>query len=136
MFAAALYFVTTMYLLRYVFQPRVMPHDKLFGAAAAYLLLGVLWAYAYAIVGYFYPNSYLVVGNAGGLDYRGRAVPLDLGSGTKTGFAVIPALAAGARPVHRAGDHGRAVPGHPDCAPRGRRSTRRRSGDDAPRRSL
>ena len=45
MFSGALYFITTAYLLRYVFQPRVMTQDKLFGAAAAYLMLGVMWAY-------------------------------------------------------------------------------------------
>ena len=47
---AALYFVTLVYLLRYVFQPEVMTADKLFGAAAAYLMIGVLWAYLYALV--------------------------------------------------------------------------------------
>src|SRR5262245_7229609 len=31
MFSATLYFVTTAYLLRYVFQPRIMTQDKLFG---------------------------------------------------------------------------------------------------------
>src|SRR4029079_11472524 len=50
MFCAALYFIATPYLLRYVFQPRLMTQDKLFGAAAAYLMIGVLWAYLYAIV--------------------------------------------------------------------------------------
>ena len=40
-FSAALYFITTAYLLRYVFQPRIMTQDKLFGAAAAYLMIGV-----------------------------------------------------------------------------------------------
>jgi hypothetical protein len=43
-FSAVLYFITVAYLLRYVFQPRIMTADKLFGAAAAYLLIGVLWA--------------------------------------------------------------------------------------------
>ena len=62
MFSAGLYFVTTVYLLRYVFQPTVMTPDKLFSTAAAYLLIGVLWAYSYAIVGYFYPQSYLIFG--------------------------------------------------------------------------
>ena len=37
------------YLLRYVFQREVMTADKLYGAAAAYLMLGVLWGYLYAI---------------------------------------------------------------------------------------
>jgi hypothetical protein len=42
-FSAALYFLAIAYLLRYVFQPRIMTQDKLFGAAAVYLLIGVLW---------------------------------------------------------------------------------------------
>jgi len=57
MFSAALLFVAIGYLLRYVFRPRLMTQDKLFGAAAAYLMIGVFWAYLYAIIGYFYPTS-------------------------------------------------------------------------------
>jgi hypothetical protein len=41
-FGAALYAATIGYLLRYVFQRQVMTADKLYGAAAAYLMLGVL----------------------------------------------------------------------------------------------
>ena len=45
-FASALYSSPTLiYLLRYVFQQAVMTADRLWGAAAAYLLIGVLWAY-------------------------------------------------------------------------------------------
>ena len=55
-FSAALYFLAISYLLRYVFQPRIMTQDKLFGAAAVYLLIGVLWAYLYAIIGYSIPS--------------------------------------------------------------------------------
>jgi hypothetical protein len=47
-FHAAFYFVAVCYLLRYVFNPEVMTDDKLFGAASAYLMLAVLFAYAYA----------------------------------------------------------------------------------------
>ena len=43
--------MTLAYLLRYVFQHDVMTADRLFGAAAAYLMIGVLWGYLYAIVG-------------------------------------------------------------------------------------
>ncbi len=50
-FAAALYAATIAYLLRYVFQPDVMTADKLYGAAAAYLMIGVFWAYLYSLVG-------------------------------------------------------------------------------------
>src|SRR5512141_2840033 len=53
MFGGALYLITTVYLLVYVFQPRVMTQDKLFGAAAAYLMLAIVWGYAYLLVGHF-----------------------------------------------------------------------------------
>src|SRR5262245_58799838 len=57
-FTAALYLATIIYLLRYVFRPEVMTADKLFGAAAAYLMLGSFWATAYALTDFFYPNSF------------------------------------------------------------------------------
>lgn len=40
-FGAGLYLATLTYLLRYVFHRDVMTGDKLWGAAAAYLMLGV-----------------------------------------------------------------------------------------------
>ena len=61
-FGAALYTATVTYLLRYVFQPEVMTADKLYGAAAAYLMLGVLWAYVYSIIDYVYPQSFSIGG--------------------------------------------------------------------------
>ena len=57
-FGAALYALTIGYLLRYVFQHDVMTADKLYGAAAAYLMLGVLWAYLYAIANHLQPGSF------------------------------------------------------------------------------
>jgi len=98
MFSGALYFVTTIYLLRYVFQPTVMTQDKLFGAAAAYLMLGVLWAYFYAIVGYFYPESYLIVGRPGRLVYA-DALYLSMTVLTSTGFGDITPLTRQARGI-------------------------------------
>jgi len=98
MFSAGLYFVTTVYLLRYVFHPTVMTQDKLFGAAAAYLMIGVLWAYNYAIVGYFYPQSYMVVGQPGRLVYA-DALYLSMTVLTSTGFGDITPLTRQARGV-------------------------------------
>ncbi len=63
-FAAGLYLATLVYLLGYVFRRDVMTGDKLWGAAAAYLMLGVLWAYSYSLVEYFYPASFAVGGAA------------------------------------------------------------------------
>ena len=39
-----------------------MTADKLFGAASAYLMLGVLWVYLYALIGNYYPGSFTVAG--------------------------------------------------------------------------
>ena len=50
---ALFYLVTLVYLLRYVFSAQVMTGDKLFGAGAAYMLLGLLWSYFYSISQYF-----------------------------------------------------------------------------------
>jgi hypothetical protein len=98
MFGGALYLASTMYLLRYVFQPEVMTADKLFGAAAAYLMLGVLWAYAYAIVDYYYPNSFSIGGQAAKLGYY-EAVYFSVTVLTSTGFGDIAPLSRQARGV-------------------------------------
>ena len=97
-FCAALYFITTAYLVRYVFQPRIMTQDKLFGAAAAYLLIGVLWAYLYAIIGFFYPQSYMVVGQPGRLVYA-DALYLSITVLTSTGFGDVTPLTRQARGI-------------------------------------
>jgi hypothetical protein len=97
-FCAALYFITIVYLVRYVFQPRIMTQDKLFGAAAAYLLIGVFWAYLYAIVGSFYPLSYMVVGQPGRLVYA-DALYLSITVLTSTGFGDVTPLTRQARGV-------------------------------------
>jgi Ion channel len=97
-FSATLYSITTAYLLRYVFQPRIMTQDKLFGAAAAYLMIGVLWAYLYAIIGFFYPQSYLIVGQPGRLVYA-DALYLSITVLTSTGFGDVTPLTRQARGI-------------------------------------
>lgn len=98
MFSAALYFITVAYLLRYVFQPRIMTQDKLFGAAAAYLMIGVLWAFIYAIVGFFYPQSYMIVGQPGRLVFA-DALYFSITVLTSTGFGDVTPLTRQARGV-------------------------------------
>jgi ion channel len=61
-FAAALYLTTIVYLLSYVFRPEVMTADKLFGAAAAYLMIASLWAMLYGLTNLFYPGSFVGLG--------------------------------------------------------------------------
>ena len=97
-FSATLYFISTAYLLRYVFQPRVMTQDKLFGAAAAYLLLGVLWAYLYAIIGSLYPQSFMVVGQPDRLAFA-DALYLSMTVLTSTGFGDVTPLTRQARGI-------------------------------------
>lgn len=59
---ALFYFVTLIYLLRYVFSSEVMTADKLFGAAAAYMLLGLLWSYLYVISQYHDHKAFRIYG--------------------------------------------------------------------------
>jgi hypothetical protein len=47
-FGAGFYFITVGYLLGYVLRRQTFTADKLYGAAAAFLMLGVLWSYFYA----------------------------------------------------------------------------------------
>ncbi|WP_250475109.1 potassium channel family protein [Caballeronia sp. GAFFF1] len=96
MLSAVMYSMSTAYLLRYVFRPRIMTQDKLFGAAAAYLLIGVLWAYLYATIGFFYSNSYMIVGQPGRLVYA-DALYLSITVLTSTGFGDITPLTRQAR---------------------------------------
>ncbi len=63
-FAAALYVATIGYLLRYVLRRDVMTADKLWGAAAAYLMIAVFWAFLYGIVQHIYPGSFASGGTA------------------------------------------------------------------------
>jgi hypothetical protein len=61
-FAMAMYAVTIAYLLRYVFSRDVMTADKLWGAAAAYLLLGAVWTFAYALIGHYHADAFAIYG--------------------------------------------------------------------------
>jgi hypothetical protein len=61
-FSAAVYVATLAYLLRYVFRDDVMNADKLYGAAAAYLLLGIIWAYLYGILQHFNAGAFALNG--------------------------------------------------------------------------
>lgn len=61
-FGAALDLATIIYLLQYVFRPEIMTSDKLFGAAAAYLMIGSFWATLYALTDLFYPGSFVGLG--------------------------------------------------------------------------
>lgn len=55
--AAAFYFLVVSYLLGYVLRREVLTMDKLYGAAAAFLMVAVLWAYLYGILLAFHPGA-------------------------------------------------------------------------------
>jgi hypothetical protein len=59
---AAFYFLAVSYLLAYVLRREVLTLDKLYGAASAFLMLGVLWSYFYSIVLHFYPGALTLLG--------------------------------------------------------------------------
>jgi len=61
-FGAAFYFAVTSYLLSYTLRRDVMTMDKLYGAAAAFLLLGILWGFLYSILLTFYPGALAING--------------------------------------------------------------------------
>jgi hypothetical protein len=62
-FGAALDLATVTYLLVYAFKPEVMTADKLFAAAAAYLMIGSFFASVYALINFFYPGSFAGLGD-------------------------------------------------------------------------
>jgi Ion channel len=63
-FYLAFFVVAIGYLLIYVFSAAVMTDDKLFGAASAYLMLGIVWAYAYLVAQHLNPAAFGVAKGA------------------------------------------------------------------------
>jgi hypothetical protein len=63
-FAAGFYFITVGYLLAYVMRHEVLTPDRLYGAAAAFLMLGIIWAYFYSILLVIFPGALTAAGNA------------------------------------------------------------------------
>lgn len=59
---ALVYFSVIVLLLRYVFGPEVIDADRLWGAAAAYLMIGILWCFVYALVELEKAQTFLVRG--------------------------------------------------------------------------
>ena len=95
-FGAALYVATLSYLLGYVFRRDVMTADKLWGAAASYLMIGVLWVYLYSLIEYFYPGSFGSGGVPGTYDLS-EMVYFSFTVLTSTGFGDITPMSRQAR---------------------------------------
>ena len=65
---AGVYIATIFLLLRYVFKREVLTSDRLWGAAAAYLMIGVLWSVLYAIVDRFGEPAFAIRGGSGTME--------------------------------------------------------------------
>jgi hypothetical protein len=64
-FSVGVFVVTLVHLVHYVLRPAgpaALTIDRLYGGAAAYLLLGMLWCYFYAIREHFSPGSFAGLG--------------------------------------------------------------------------
>ncbi|HEY4370113.1 MAG TPA: potassium channel family protein [Steroidobacteraceae bacterium] len=59
-FDAAVYVATIVLLLRYVFIREVLTSDRLWGAAAVYLMIGILWSFLYSIIDRATPQSFAI----------------------------------------------------------------------------
>lgn len=95
-FAVALYATAIGYLMHYVFRREVMTADKLFGAASMYMLLGILWAFLYALIDNYHPGSFTLNGQPtapGFFDF----VYFSFTVLTSTGFGDLAPLARQAR---------------------------------------
>ena len=131
-FNAALYAVTIAYLLRYVFQRDVMTADKLYGAAAGYLMIGVLWALLYAIASHFQPESFAIGGSVASPAFT-DLLYFSITTLTSTGFGdIVPLLRQRSRALRVRTTDGGAVPGDPDREARRRVSAAAAAGTARP----
>jgi hypothetical protein len=93
----ALVYISVLFLLlRYVFGPEVMDGDRLWGAASAYLMIGILWCFVYALVELEHGQTFLVRGEPANL----RLIELlyfSFSTLTTIGFGDIAPLSAGAQ---------------------------------------
>ena len=95
-FDAAVYATAIVLLLRYVFDREVITSDRLWGAAAAYLMIGVLWSFLYAMVDRAGEQSFALRGATGPLNLL-DLLYFSFGTLTTSGFGDIVPLSRVAR---------------------------------------
>jgi hypothetical protein len=92
---ALVYLTVIALLMRYVFGPEVMDSDRLWGAAAAYLMIGILWCFLYALVELQSGTTFML---------RGEPAPLELTDLLYFSFSTLTTIGFGdIVPVTRAG---------------------------------
>ena len=84
--SAALYALVLGALFAYVLRREVMTTDKLWGAAAAFLLLGILWTGFYEMAQFISPGSFML---------QGQPVELDLTNRIYFSFTVLTSTGLG-----------------------------------------
>ena len=82
----AVYVTVIALLLRYVFGPEVMDTDRLWGAAAMYLMIGILWCYLFAIFD---------LGDKGSFTVRGTVAQLNLTDVLYFSFSTLTTIGFG-----------------------------------------
>ncbi len=88
LFDVAVYATAIALLLRYVFDREVTTSDRLWGAASAYLMIGLLWSFLFAIVDRIQPGSFSVRGGLGTLALH-DLIYFSFSGLTTTGFGDI-----------------------------------------------
>ena len=93
----ALVYISVLFLLlRYVFGPEVMDGDRLWGAASAYLMIGILWCFIYALVELEQKQTFLVRGDPSNLQLI-ELLYFSFSTLTTVGFGDIVPLSRGAQ---------------------------------------
>ena len=80
--------VTIVLLLRYVFDRSVMTSDRLWGAAASYLMIGVLWSFLYALIDGAGTGAFSIRGSIAPMDFM-DLIYFSYSTLTTTGFGDI-----------------------------------------------
>jgi len=93
---ALVYITVIVLLLRYVFGPEVIDADRLWGAAAAYLMIGILWCFVYALVELERVQTFMVRGEPGNLQLT-ELLYFSFSTLTTIGFGDIVPLSRGAQ---------------------------------------
>jgi len=93
---AGVYVATIGLLLRFVFDQQVLTSDRLWGAAAAYLMIGVLWSVLYTIIDRFGEPAFAIRDQSGSMQLN-DLLYFSFGTLTTSGFGDIVPLTPVAR---------------------------------------